>query len=889
MVRIDLFESPKMPSQGPPPPPPPPLPTAAVLDALSRGSSKHHRDSRAESVENIDAGTTGDICGDGSVLKVILQSGTGQRTPSNGDVVQCFYNGRVETDRLDDDEFVLSQDLLGDISEFTVGSPKNIEGLNDGLLTMRRNEIATFTIAASKAYGVTGSQMMSPSCSMKLNIHLLDFAAPAEYNQTHSTPKPSAPHRLTTIVTAGILAFPGQTVRFDCQEQPAGLLKLIQEAYNNKSRLGLVGLRSITSETVAPNALIGVIGAEVTVTSITSLDNGRILSASFKGINRILIQHAISLPLSFTEHRARKSTRQSITMAAIVSVRFRWIEDDDVTCHWLYPSDHCCQYALDSWEKFLHYAKPSPAWQILALDLGDLPQPPTTNDMNKYAAYMQNLSFYMAAAVPTRFGHSGRHKLLATVSARDRLRAVGMIYETHPPVSRSLVRELETMPRIRHDTNILQSPGNLVSLCIDAIVLKLVDGRFAEVQNLKYFPHLVTAVSDRAVALSVLNPKICTFLGEYGTKRISVEQVQGPDTTKNWIGAILKCEQLTCLELVGMSNLQNDTIRPCVEALSARLIRLSLEKCSSISGAALTSLKNSKSLRSLNISGTSLFAEEFITIVATLGFLLELNVSCTKFSVNEALIVLKQLTQLQRFECSATKLSEGSSTKELRTTGQNIGYVNLRFSEFLYNIEWIRGWSKLTSVDLSLCPRLEDDAMHSLTQLPLLTKVNISKTMVTNRGFAVLASIKKLTHIDAEGLSLTDSIGSSLQHLEQLEHLSLMFTLGISDAIVSSLPLQCLHTLKLPYKPTGSALVTDSALQTLALLEPTKLKVLTCGGSGITDSAAKWIVMLPHCLGKICLWHTRVTVQGQEDISGGTGLSVDDSMRTSKGTYILIP
>ena len=43
------------------------------------------------------------------VVKRIVQSGIGPRRPRQDDLVQCFYNGRVETDLLDDDEYTLAQ------------------------------------------------------------------------------------------------------------------------------------------------------------------------------------------------------------------------------------------------------------------------------------------------------------------------------------------------------------------------------------------------------------------------------------------------------------------------------------------------------------------------------------------------------------------------------------------------------------------------------------------------------------------------------------------------------------------------------------------------------------------------------------------------------------
>ena len=77
--------------------------------------------------------------------------------------------------------------------------------------------------------------------------------------------------------------------------------------------------------------------------------------------------------------------------------------------------------------------------------------------------------------------------------------------------------------------------------------------------------------------------------------------------------------------------------------------------------------------------------------------------------------------------------------------------------------------------------------MQPLRELPALAKINISKTMVTDIGFAALAQIPTLSHVDAEGLGLTDGIGAALRGMARLEHLNLLFTLEISDDIVRQL------------------------------------------------------------------------------------------------------
>lgn len=55
----------------------------------------------------------------------------------------------------------------------------------------------------------------------------------------------------------------------------------------------------------------------------------------------------------------------------------------------------------------------------------------------------------------------------------------------------------------------------------------------------------------------------------------------------------------------------------------------------------------------------------------------------------------------------------------------------------------------LESLDLSLCPRLGDDNLPPVAILSQLKSLNISKTFVTDAGFARLKQMK-LHRLDAE-------------------------------------------------------------------------------------------------------------------------------------------
>ena len=46
---------------------------------------------------------------------------------------------------------------------------------------------------------------------------------------------------------------------------------------------------------------------------------------------------------------------------------------------------------------------------------------------------------------------------------------------------------------------------------------------------------------------------------------------------------------------------------------------------------------------------------------------------------------------------------------------------------------------------------------------------------------------------------------------------------------------------------------------------------------------------LPDTLECLSLWHTRLSAADAALLRAGTGLSLDDSMRSSKGTFMLVP
>lgn len=106
------------------------------------------------------------------MTKKIIQEGSGDDKPEDGDEVTVHYTGTFE----DGKEFDSSH-TRGSPFNFTLGSGSVIKGWEIGLKTMKRNEIAQFSLPPELAYGEKGSPPVIPS-NARLNfiIELMDWA-----------------------------------------------------------------------------------------------------------------------------------------------------------------------------------------------------------------------------------------------------------------------------------------------------------------------------------------------------------------------------------------------------------------------------------------------------------------------------------------------------------------------------------------------------------------------------------------------------------------------------------------------------------------------------------------------------------------------------------------
>eukprot|EP01121_Diplochlamys_sp_Union-15-3_P013706 TRINITY_DN4290_c0_g2_i2.p1 TRINITY_DN4290_c0_g2~~TRINITY_DN4290_c0_g2_i2.p1 ORF type:complete len:417 (-),score=91.15 TRINITY_DN4290_c0_g2_i2:82-1332(-) len=122
-----------------------------------------------------------DLTGDGGLFKEITKEGTGYEKPEKGSEVSVHYVGKLE----DGSVFDSSRDR-GRPFEFKLGEGKVIKGWDEGVKTMKKGEIATFTIAPNYGYGATGyPPKIPPNATLTFEIELLSFKNERDISPDH--------------------------------------------------------------------------------------------------------------------------------------------------------------------------------------------------------------------------------------------------------------------------------------------------------------------------------------------------------------------------------------------------------------------------------------------------------------------------------------------------------------------------------------------------------------------------------------------------------------------------------------------------------------------------------------------------------------------------------
>lgn len=130
--------------------------------------------SSAKGNQESDFSESGDITGDGGVIKEILVHGTqGWHKPENGDEVQMHYRGTL----LDGTEFDSSYERNAPFT-FKLGDGKVIKGWDVVGKTMKKGEKAKVTLKPEYAYGASGSPPKIPAnATLVFDMELISWTS----------------------------------------------------------------------------------------------------------------------------------------------------------------------------------------------------------------------------------------------------------------------------------------------------------------------------------------------------------------------------------------------------------------------------------------------------------------------------------------------------------------------------------------------------------------------------------------------------------------------------------------------------------------------------------------------------------------------------------------
>ncbi|XP_039140546.1 70 kDa peptidyl-prolyl isomerase-like [Dioscorea cayenensis subsp. rotundata] len=103
--------------------------------------------------------------------KKLLRAGRGWETPVFGDEVTVHYVGRL----MNGSKFDSSRDR-GDPLTFKLGNGEVVSGLDHGLVTMKKGELALFTVPSDLGYGsVVGIQGVPPGADLQFEVELVSW------------------------------------------------------------------------------------------------------------------------------------------------------------------------------------------------------------------------------------------------------------------------------------------------------------------------------------------------------------------------------------------------------------------------------------------------------------------------------------------------------------------------------------------------------------------------------------------------------------------------------------------------------------------------------------------------------------------------------------------
>ncbi|XP_038231703.1 inactive peptidyl-prolyl cis-trans isomerase FKBP6 isoform X2 [Dermochelys coriacea] len=117
-----------------------------------------------------------DITGDRGVLKEVIRAGAGEMVPEDASVL-VKYSGYLEhMDKPFDTNWYRRNSRL-----MKLGEEITLQGMEVGLLTMKKGELARFLFTPSYAYGALGCPpLIPPNATVLFEMELLDFLDSAE-------------------------------------------------------------------------------------------------------------------------------------------------------------------------------------------------------------------------------------------------------------------------------------------------------------------------------------------------------------------------------------------------------------------------------------------------------------------------------------------------------------------------------------------------------------------------------------------------------------------------------------------------------------------------------------------------------------------------------------
>ncbi|XP_026393364.1 70 kDa peptidyl-prolyl isomerase-like isoform X1 [Papaver somniferum] len=104
--------------------------------------------------------------------KKLLKLGLGWESPEFGDEVTLHYVGTL----LDVTKFDSSRDEGGEPLSFKLGHDKYLDGLNDGIITMKKGEVSLFTLPFDSCNGNTiNGKEIPPNCDIQYEVELVSW------------------------------------------------------------------------------------------------------------------------------------------------------------------------------------------------------------------------------------------------------------------------------------------------------------------------------------------------------------------------------------------------------------------------------------------------------------------------------------------------------------------------------------------------------------------------------------------------------------------------------------------------------------------------------------------------------------------------------------------